>query len=453
MPVTVIVGAQWGDEGKGKVTDFLATQADIVSRFQGGNNAGHTVIVNGVTHKLHLLPSGVVNPAVKNVLGNGLVVDPKVLLQELASLADKGLVPQLFISDRAQVILPIHRWLDGAAEDSGGGIGTTRRGIGPTYTDKVQRSGVRIGDLLDPRRLRERLHDMLPEHLLVLRHRGSHIPASDYEALAAADLSALIADPTPLVEAMAEEYLAYGAQLRERIVDTVALLHDGLNHNATIVLEGAQGTFLDIDHGTYPFVTSSNTISGGACIGAGVPPTMIDSVCGIVKAYTTRVGSGPFVTELDYDTDAGGKHLTDAGHEFGTTTGRRRRCGWLDLVLLRRAVELNGMTTIALTKLDVLGGLSEIKVCVAYELDGTRLTRMPSDAADLARCVPVYESLPGFEKLSKATVVHASEQGLSALPKAAADYVRYIEQHLEVPIELIGLGPGREETIDRRKTG
>jgi adenylosuccinate synthase len=444
MPVTVVVGAQWGDEGKGKVTDFLAAEADVVARYQGGNNAGHTVVANGQEYKLHLLPSGSVHERVKNVIGNGLVVDPAVLLKELKDLQARGVKPNLAVSDRAAVILPIHKLLDGAAEDAGAGIGTTRRGIGPAYVDKVGRSGIRMGDLLDAGALRSRLAALLPEKLVLLKARGGRVPGHD--------LDALLRDPTPYVDEVAKEYAGHGEALAGRVVDTVALLHESLEGNERIVLEGAQGTFLDVDHGTYPYVTSSNTTSGGACTGTGIPPTVIDSVYGIVKAYTTRVGGGPFVTELDH-THGPGKHLTEVGHEFGTTTGRRRRCGWLDLVLLRRAVQVNGMTSIALTKLDVLGGLPEVKVCVAYDVDGKETPRLPARTDDLARAKPVYESYEGFDPLPKAVVAKAAREGLSALPTAARRYVEAIEDALDVPIEIVGLGPGREQTVDRRVHG
>ena len=442
MPVTVIVGAQWGDEGKGKVTDFLASQeADIVARYQGGNNAGHTVVVDGVTHKLQLLPSGSVNAHVKNVIGNGLVVDPAALLDEIHKLRAAAIEPQVFVSDRAHVILPIHKLLDGAFEDKGGGLGTTRKGIGPAYTDKAARVGVRMGDLLDGAALRERLHALLPEKLLLLQHRGGALPGHD--------LAALLRDPSPYVEELAKELVGFGETLAARITDTTALLHEALEANATIVLEGAQGTFLDVDHGTYPFVTSSSTTAGGACIGTGLPPTVIDSVVGIVKAYTTRVGAGPFVTELAYETPQG-RHFTDVGREIGTVTGRRRRTGWLDLVLLRRAVQVNGMTSIALTKLDVLGGVGTLQVCVAYDINGKELARLPTRVDELAKARPVYEEHEGFEPLSRAVVSRAANEGLSALPAAARRYVEMVEEALDVPVEIVGLGPGREATIDRR---
>lgn len=444
MPVSVVVGAQWGDEGKGKVTDFLAADADVVARYQGGNNAGHTVVANGQEYKLHLLPSGSVHAHVKNVIGNGLVVDPAVLLQELRGLQTKGLAPQLFISDRASVILPIHKLLDGASEDKGAGIGTTRRGIGPAYTDKVARTGVRIGDLLDANTLRARLQALLPEKLRILHHRDGSVPGHD--------LAHLLTDCSRYVDEIVKEYAGYGEALAPRVTDTVAFLHDALEANETILLEGAQGTFLDIDHGTYPYVTSSSTTAGGACIGTGIPPTVIDAVYGIVKAYTTRVGGGPFVTELDH-THGPGKHLTEVGHEFGTTTGRRRRTGWLDLVLLRRAVQVNGMTSIALTKLDVLGGVGEIRVAVAYDVNGTETTRLPSRTEDLAIAKPVYETFEGFDPLAKGTVVKAAKEGLGALPTPARRYVESIEDALDVPVEIVGLGPGRDQTIDRRVHG
>ncbi|HWH07681.1 MAG TPA: adenylosuccinate synthase [Candidatus Thermoplasmatota archaeon] len=444
MPVTVVVGAQWGDEGKGKVTDFLASAADLVVRYQGGNNAGHTVVVGDQEYKLHLLPSGSVHKGVRNVIGNGVVVDPAVLLQELQGLHARGLRPDVVVSDRAHVILPIHKLLDGAGEDAGAGLGTTRRGIGPAYADKTARFGVRMGDLLDPKALRERLAATLPEKLAVLKHRRGSVPGHD--------LDALLRDPTPYVDEMAKEYAGHGEALAGRVKDTVELLHEALEENARIVLEGAQGTFLDVDHGTYPYVTSSSTTSGGACIGTGIPPTLVDGVWGIVKAYTTRVGTGPFVTELPHE-NGPGKHLTEVGREFGTTTGRRRRTGWLDLVLLRRAVQVNGMTSLALTKLDVPGGLPELQVCVAYEVDGKEVDSLPARADALARATPVYETVPGFEPLGKAAVAKAAKEGLGALPAAARRYVELVEERLDVPIEVVGLGPAREHTIDRRVHG
>jgi adenylosuccinate synthase len=441
MPVSVVVGAQWGDEGKGKVTDFLAEGADVVARYQGGNNAGHTVVAGGEEYKLQLLPSGSVHPDVRNVIGNGVVVDPVALLGELQKLQSRGLSPRVFVSDRAHVILPIHKLLDRAFEDQGGGFGTTRKGIGPAYADKMARTGVRLADLLDAARLRERLAATLPEKLHLLKLRGGAVQGHD--------LDALLRDPTPYVDELAKEYAGYGETLGERVTDTVALLHEALDEGATLVLEGAQGTFLDVDHGTYPFVTSSSTTAGGACTGTGLPPTTIDEVVGIVKAYTTRVGAGPFVTELPAD-QGPGLHLGEVGREFGTVTGRRRRCGWLDLVLLRRAAQVNGMTSVALTKLDVLGGLDELQVCVAYDVEGSQTQRLPSRVDQLQRAQPVYERFPGFEPLSKTTVARAAREGLSALPAAARDYVEAVEDALEIQVELVGLGAGREQTIDRR---
>ena len=444
MPVTVVVGAQWGDEGKGKVTDFLASAADVVVRYQGGNNAGHTVVVGDEEYKLHLLPSGSVHRGVRNVIGNGLVVDPAVLLQELQGLQARGLKPDVLVSDRAHVILPIHKLLDGASEDAGAGIGTTRRGIGPAYTDKAARVGVRMGDLLDAKALRERVSASLPEKLALLKLRRAGIPGHD--------LDALLRDPGPYVEEVVKEYAGYGEALAGRVTDTVQMLHEALEDNARVVLEGAQGTFLDLDHGTYPFVTSSSTTSGGACTGSGIPPTLIDGVWGIVKAYTTRVGSGPFATELDHQ-QGPGRHLTEVGREYGTTTGRRRRTGWLDLVMLRRAVQVNGMTSIALTKLDVLGGLDALQVCVAYEVDGKEVDALPARPDALARATPVYETVPGFEPLGKTVVAKAAKEGLGALPPAARKYVELVEDRLDVPVEIVGLGPAREHTIDRRVHG
>ncbi|HWG91945.1 MAG TPA: adenylosuccinate synthase [Candidatus Thermoplasmatota archaeon] len=433
MPVTVVIGAQWGDEGKGKVTDVHAERVDVVARFQGGNNAGHTVIAEGVTYKFQLLPSGVVHPRVKNVLGNGLVVDPAALLQELESLRQKGKPnDHVFVSDRAQVILPWHRQLDGAKEKTGNAVGTTKKGIGPSYADKVARAGLRMGDLLDEKRLRERLTLALAEKQALYALHG-------------------LEDKTSLdIEALVQEYAGYGRALAPRITDTVTLLNDAVDAGQRVLLEGAQGTFLDIDHGTYPYVTSSNTTSGGACTGTGIPPTKIDSVIGIVKAYTTRVGSGPFVTELPYETPEG-KHMTDVGREVGTVTGRRRRCGWLDLVLLRRAARVNGFTEIAFTKLDVLGGLPKILVCEAYDIDGRTVKEFPSNPEELARAKPIYTEYAGFPAFDARTVKESATKGLEALPKAARHYVESVEASLKVPITMVGTGPEREATIHRHR--
>ncbi len=431
MPVAVVVGAQWGDEGKGKVVDFYAGAADVVVRYQGGSNAGHTVRVGPDEFKFHLLPSGVVRAGVRNVIGNGVVVDPHVLLEEIASLRARGHALNLSVSDRAHVIMPYHRELDGlreAAAKLGRAIGTTRRGIGPAYADKAARVGVRMLDLVDDSRLRARVEEILPERNLLLEHYGGK----------------------PLdAEAVIAEYARHGRELAPHVADSVGMLHDAVERGERVLLEGAQGTFLDIDHGTYPFVTSSNTTAGGACAGSGLPPTLVDEVHGVVKAYTTRVGEGPFVTELDRASGAG-KHLSEVGHEVGTTTGRSRRVGWLDLVLLRRACRVNGFTAIAVTKLDVLGGLDEVRVCEAYDIDGRIVREPPSDLDALARAAPVYRGFGPFPALKAAEAARAAREGVRALPKPMREYVEFVETVMDVPAVLVGLGPGREATIDRR---
>ena len=431
VPAIVVVGAQWGDEGKGKVTDVLAKDVDVVARYQGGANAGHTVQVAGRTFKFNLLPSGVVQPGKTNVLGNGLVVDPKALLEEMRALEAAGLSTDgIRVSDRAHVILPYHRDLDAASESGTGAIGTTRKGIGPAYQDKAGRVGIRMADLLDRARLRNLLAAALPEKEAVAAFRTGSATRYDLDALV-------------------EEYAGYGERLRAHVADTVELLNRAHADGKHILLEGAQGTFLDIDHGTYPYVTSSNTTAGGACAGSGLAPTAITEVIGIVKAYTTRVGAGPFPTELSYDTPEG-RHLTDAGAEFGTVTGRRRRVGWLDLVLLSRATMLNGFTAIAITKLDVLGGLPKVRVCTAYRIDGAETRRFPSDSEAFGRAEPVYREFPGFPALGKADVEAAAKGGVSALPKAARDVLDFVEETLDVPIDLVSVGPGREATVSAR---
>ncbi len=417
MPNVVIVGTQWGDEGKGKVVDALAPHVAAVVRFQGGNNAGHTLVVNGQKIVLHLLPSGILHPEVTSLIGHGVVIDPAVLLGEIDRLTARGHVlsaDKLGISLSAHVILPYHTAVDQARERARGAskIGTTGRGIGPAYEDKVARRGVRIADLIDPARLALRLGEILPEknHALENWHGVAPITA----------------------DALLNELAPMGARLRPWARDTVAEVHAILGRGGSILFEGAQGTFLDIDHGTYPFVTSSNTVAGAACAGAGVGPTAIHEVVGIAKAYTTRVGSGAFPTE---DLGAAGEALRAIGAEFGATTGRPRRCGWFDAALLRQAVRLNGVTRLALTKLDVLTGLDRIPVCVGYAgFDGT----FPAALED---AVPVWEELPGWsDPISGART-------LGDLPREARAYVDRLEALVGVPIELISVGPEREATI------
>src|SRR5438034_495706 len=379
MPGIVIVGAQWGDEGKGKLTDLLAEQADVVARFQGGNNAGHTIVRDGDEFKFHLIPSGILYPGKTCVIGNGVVIDPAVLIDEIEALRRRRIdVGGLRISANAHLIMPYHVLLDTAGEAKLGKleIGTTKRGIGPCYADKAARLGIRVQDLLDAKILRKKIMAAMEPKKQMLRPFAK--------------------DPRLDLHAMTEEYLRYGHRLEPHIADTAKLCWEALDADRTVLFEGAQGTMLDLDHGTYPFVTSSNPVAGAACIGAGVGPGDIDEVWGIAKAYATRVGSGPFPTELD---DELGERLRERGGEMGTTTGRPRRCGWLDLVALRYAVRLNGMTALAVTKLDVLSAFDELPVCTRYLLpDGSETAEFPAHQSDFHHCRPVYEVLPGWRE-------------------------------------------------------
>ena len=424
MPVRAIIGTQWGDEGKGKVTDFYGEWADVIVRFQGGNNAGHTIIANGTTFKLHLLPSGIIREDKLSVIGNGVVIDPEVLLTEIEELRSQGIPAEnLRISDRAHIIMPYHKLLDGAEEAfrMGQRIGTTKRGIGPCYSDKIARLGVRMGDLLEPEKLREKLEFLIPLKQRILDAYGI--------------------EENLVVEPIYRDLTAVSEKIGHLITDTSVLLRELRQEGKSILLEGAQGSMLDIDHGTYPFTTSSNTTIGGAVSGSGLPASAIERVTGIVKAYTTRVGEGPFPTELD---DEIGYHLGEAGKEFGTTTGRSRRCGWLDLVVVKHAVELNGITDIALTKVDVLTGLKEIKVCTAYGTDKGVTQNFPAEAA--GPITPIYESMEGWSELDTDRVV---EEGYEGLPKEAKRYIEFIENFLGVRVSMISVGPKREETIIR----
>jgi len=417
----VVIGAQWGDEGKGKITDLLSRSADVVVRYQGGVNAGHTIVVDNKVLKLHLIPSGILYPATTCLIGSGTVVDPKVMLGELDMLAENGIgVQGLKLASTAHVTMPYHRLLDQAMEQRRGDrrIGTTGRGIGPTYADKAERNGIRVIDLLDEDRLRDRLAGPLAEKNLLLE-RVYGIEPLDYEAVIA-------------------EYAAYGKRLAPHVVDCIRTIHQAARARKNILFEGAQGTLLDLDHGTYPYVPSSNPISGGACIGAGVGPTLIDRVIGVAKAYTTRVGEGPFPTELQGSLN---DHLCDRGGEYGTTTGRRRRCGWFDGVIGRYAVAVNGLDCLAITKLDVLDELDEIQVCVAYELDGQRIEHFPSSAEDFARCQPIFETLPGWECSTEQC------RKLEELPAKAMSYLRFLAELMEVPIAIVSLGANRDQTI------
>ncbi|MEU3497848.1 adenylosuccinate synthase [Kitasatospora cineracea] len=421
MPALVLVGAQWGDEGKGKATDLLGGSVDYVVRYQGGNNAGHTVVIGDQKYALHLLPSGILSPNVVPVIGNGVVIDPGVLLSELKGLDERGIdTSKLLISGNAHLITPYHRTLDKVTERFLGKrrIGTTGRGIGPAYADKINRVGIRVQDLFDESILRQKIEAALHDknQLLVKLYNRRAIPA----------------------ELVLEEYLGYAEKIKPYLADTTLVLDEALKANKVVLLEGGQGTLLDVDHGTYPFVTSSNPTSGGACTGSGIGPTKIDRVIGILKAYTTRVGSGPFPTEL---LDADGEALRRIGGERGVTTGRDRRCGWFDAVIARYATRVNGLTDFFLTKLDVLTGWEQIPVCVAYEIDGKRVEELPYNQSDFHHAKPVYENLPGWsEDISKA-------QTFGDLPKNAQAYVKALEEMSGAPISAIGVGPGRTETI------
>ncbi|KAA0006926.1 MAG: adenylosuccinate synthase [Thermoplasmata archaeon] len=418
MVVKAVIGTQWGDEGKGKVVDFLCEDADYVVRFQGGSNAGHTIKVGDEKYKFHLLPSGVVRGKTC-VIGNGVVVDPEVFLKEIDSLRKRGREPRVMVSDRANVIMPYHKILDGAEESYLGKkrIGTTKRGIGPCYSDKMARKGIRVGDLLDEELLRDKLESILP-----IKEKLAEIYGVRFDF----DMDELV-----------EKYTEYGRKMEPYITDTIAELSRAVREGKNILLEGAQGVMLDIDFGTYPYTTSSNTISGGACTGSGIPPKCIDEVIGVVKAYTTRVGMGPLPTELK---DEIGKHLQERGGEFGTTTGRARRCGWLDLVVLKYSVTVSGVDKIALTKLDVLDGLREVKVCVGYEYDGRMMDTVPSNIKILENVKPVYEKLNGWKSVSGA-------KAFEDLPKEAKKYIKFIEEFLDIDVFLISTGAEREKTI------
>ncbi|NDJ15972.1 adenylosuccinate synthase [Myxacorys almedinensis] len=421
MANVVVIGAQWGDEGKGKITDLLSKSADVVVRYQGGVNAGHTVVVKDQTFKLHLIPSGILYPDTECIIGCGTVIDPKVLIEELDQLTAWGIsTKNLLISETAHVTMPYHRVIDRAAEEKRGThkIGTTGRGIGPTYADKSERTGIRIIDLMNPESLKKQLQ-------WAVAHKNGI-------------LEKLYGLPPLNTDDVLEEYLAYAKRLRPHVVDSSLKIYDAIRRKRNILFEGAQGTLLDLDHGTYPYVTSSNPVAGGACVGTGIGPTMIDRVIGVAKAYTTRVGEGPFPTELYGEQ---GAQLCDRGAEFGTTTGRQRRCGWFDAVIGRYAVRINGLDCLAITKLDVLDEMDEIEVCIAYELDGQRCEDFPSDARKFARCKPIYKTMPGWNCSTDAC------RSLDDLPKQALDYLKFLAELMEVPIAIVSLGAKREQTI------
>ncbi|HBF13571.1 MAG TPA: adenylosuccinate synthase [Deltaproteobacteria bacterium] len=423
MSRVIIVGTQWGDEGKGKIVDLLTENADVVVRFQGGNNAGHTLVVNGEKTVLHLIPSGILRPEVECVIGNGVVLDPEVFLKEVEGLKARGLLKQksqLVVSDQAHLIMPYHRRLDVLREERKGRnkIGTTGRGIGPAYEDKMARKGIRMCDLESPKVFREKLEALLERRNERLMKMFQTRPFD--------------------VDEIYHSYLDMYTDIKPYVANTSILIHKRIREGKNILFEGAQGTSLDVDHGTYPFVTSSNTVAGGALTGAGIGPTFIDEVIGVTKAYTTRVGMGPFPTELN---DQTGKQLQTKGHEVGSTTGRTRRCGWLDLVVLRHAVRVNGLTGLVITKLDVLSGFKTIKIATHYTLDGKVIDELPCNLEQLDRCQPVYDECPGWsEELTPL-------KNMNQMPDGVKNFVKKIEEALQIPVILLSLGPERGQEI------
>jgi len=431
MPSLVVIGSQWGDEGKGKIVDFLAQEADMVVRFQGGPNAGHSVKVGEELFALHHIPSGILRPGKPAVIGNGVVIDPGVLIGELESLRSRKVnVKGLRISDRAHVIMPYHKMLDGAEERlrKGAKVGTTGRGIGPSYADKVARLGIRMGDLADKGVLDDKLEFLVPLKQRMLDAYG------DGGRLDLAEIK--------------REYAEHGRALAQYISDTGSLVRTALGSGKRVLFEGAQGSLLDIDHGTYPFVTSSTTVAGNAASGSGASPLDLDAVFGVVKAYTTRVGEGPFPTELKDDI---GHRIAEKGGEFGTTTGRPRRCGWLDLVVVNYSAALNGFAGIALTKIDVLSGFKELKICTGYSRGGKKVPTMPADLRDLDRCVPSYKRLKGWGEIDDLSMKAILKRGFGELPEEMKAYIRFVEKETGVPVVLLGLGRRRNEILDLRK--
>lgn len=420
MTSVVVVGTQWGDEGKGKVTDFLSQDAEVIARYQGGDNAGHTIVIDGKKFKLHLIPSGIFFPEKISVIGNGVVVNPKSLVTELKYLHDEGIkTDSLRISDRAHVILPYHIKLDRLQESSKGDnkIGTTNKGIGPAYMDKAARVGIRIADLLDK--------DIFAERLRVNLEEKNRLFEKMYEC------------ESIKFEDIFEEYYEYGQQIKDYVTDTSVILNDALDAGKRVLFEGAQGVMLDIDQGTYPFVTSSNPVAGGVTIGSGVGPSKINKVVGVCKAYTSRVGDGPFPTEL---LDEVGDRIREIGHEYGTTTGRPRRVGWFDSVVMRHSRRVSGITNLSLNSIDVLSGLDTVKICVAYDLDGQRIDHYPASLEQLKRCKPIYEELPGWSEDITGC------RSLDELPENARDYVRRVGELVGVRISTFSVGPDRDQT-------
>jgi adenylosuccinate synthase len=423
MSNVIVIGTQWGDEGKGKVVDVLAEKARLVVRFQGGNNAGHTMVVDGKSFISHLIPSGILHPDKVCLIGNGVVVDPGVLIQEIEHLRGRGVSvspDNLVVSENAHLIMPYHKLIDHGRERLKGDkrLGTTGRGIGPCYEDKATRRGIRFCDLIDEESFKDTLSSILGEKNFYLKE--------------------FLKSDTVEQEAILGEYLPYAETLRPHVANVSVLLNEAIRAGQDILFEGAQGTHLDIDHGTYPYVTSSNTVAGNACCGAGIGPTRIDAVVGMVKAYTTRVGAGPFPTELE---DEIGDRLQERGAEFGATTGRRRRCGWLDTVVVRNSVRLNGLTGIAVTKLDVLSGLDTLKIATAYQFENDTLTEFPPSIKILKGCRPVYEEVPGWTE--DLTEVKRFED----LPENARNYIKRVEELVETPVQIISVGPGRQQTM------
>jgi adenylosuccinate synthase len=415
-----IIGSQWGDEGKGKVTDIYAENSDIVVRFQGGNNAGHTIVVGDKTYKFHLMPSGAVHRK-SLVLGNGVVIDPKVLIEEIEKLKKDGFTPEISISDRANIIMPYHRILDGIEEKMKGAhaAGTTRKGIGPCYSDKISRFGIRFSDLLDLEVFKNKLDLIVPIKQKIFDAFGEDVKLD--------------------IDSIYNEYVSYRSYLKDYIKDTSVFLNKSYDEGNNILMEGAQGTHLDIDHGIYPFTTSSNTNAGGICTGSGVSPNKIDRIVGITKAYTSRVGEGPFPTEL---LDKEGEFLREKGREFGTTTGRPRRCGWLDLVLVKYSCLLNNFSGLAITKIDVLTEMKKLKICYAYDYNGKILYDFPSNMRILAQCKPLYAEFDGWQEFD-----WKKAKDIKSLPKEVQAYIQYIEEQTKTPICMISYGPKRDETL------
>jgi adenylosuccinate synthase len=426
MNVTLVLGAQWGDEGKGKIVDILSKDADLVARYQGGANAGHTVVFNGKKFILHLIPSGILNPNSFCIIGNGVVIDPYALLEEIDLLGKFNISVdnRLLISNKAHLILPYHKILDKVSEEcSEKSIGTTGRGIGPAYVDKFARCGIRVCEILHPEILKNHLEKNFKEKIqLITKYYGKEVEEQDYNR-------------------QISEYLEALNKIKQYVADTTFFINQQIKDGKKVLIEGAQGTLLDVDHGTYPFVTSSNPTSGGACTGLGIPPTVITNIIGVAKAYTTRVGNGPFPTELKDET---GEIIRKNGFEYGSTTGRPRRCGWLDLVALKYSIMINGINSLALTKIDVLSSFAEIKVCVKYQIDGNETTEFPSDSIILDNAKPIYQVLPGWNK---------SLAGINAyenLPSETKEYIKFIEDYLQIPVNIISTSPERTDTIIRQ---